>query len=123
MNTRNFNEANDIKHIQRLVIGFSKTANISGQFLMEVEYVLPAMNLDFLRTIFGVDPNDPDPVVRDIVAPLRMNSEQAKALQPFLKKNELIDLDKYNFSFDTVQAPGSEEYWRNQKLLSDTINK
>jgi hypothetical protein len=112
MNTRNFNEANDIKHAQRLVIGYSKTADIDGEFLMEVKYVLPAMNLDFLRTIFGVDPNDPDPVVRDIVAPLTINPEQAKALQPFLKKNELIDLDKYYFDFSTVQAPGSEEYWR-----------
>ena len=94
----------DIPKTMRQVIGFSKIPNKYGNHLMEVEYNLKPIDLNYLRKIFNVDLDDPDLGIIDIIDPLDINAEQAKALQPYVIDG-IIDLDKYFFELRCYEAP------------------
>jgi hypothetical protein len=94
----------DIPGIIRQVIGFNKIPSKYGNHLAVVEYDLKPIDLNYLRELFNVDPNDPDLGVRDIIDPLDINEEQAKALQPYVIDGT-IDLDKYFFELHCYADP------------------
>jgi len=92
----------NVNEIKRIVAGYSKTPNKSGNCPLEVEYDLKSIELSFLQKLFNIDPNDADPGVRDIIDCYQINQVQAKALQPFVIDG-LIDLEKYDFMLECYQ--------------------
>lgn len=86
----------DVVGITRIVTGFYKQPDEDGDCPLAVEYVLKPLDLAFLQKLFNIDPNDPDPGVRDIIDCYRINETQAKALQPYVIDG-VIDVEKYNF--------------------------
>lgn len=94
----------DIPRAIRKVVGFSKIPDEDGDYHMEVKYSLKPIDLNYLRKIFNVDLDDPDLGIIDIVDPLDINAEQAKALQPYVIDG-IIDLDKYFFELRCYEAP------------------
>lgn len=97
----------DVEGIVRYVLGFEKEANEDGVQYLAVEYEIKNISLASLQKIFGVDPNDPDAGVRDIIDPLEINEEQSKQLQPYVNDGK-IDIGKYDFQLECFQAPGSD---------------
>lgn len=88
--------ANDVEDIVRVVSGFSRIPDKYGRLLIEVEYRLKPVDLEFLQKLFNIDPNDPDIVATNMIYDFKINVEQAKALQPYIIDG-FIDLDKYDF--------------------------
>jgi hypothetical protein len=88
--------ADDVLGIIRMVIGYDKIPNKNGNYPMRVEYKLKPLKLSFLQRLFKIDPNDFNPIVRDMIDGYVINEEQAKALQPYVI-NGVIDLEKYDF--------------------------
>ncbi|MGD9591618.1 MAG: hypothetical protein AB7V32_03765 [Candidatus Berkiella sp.] len=96
------------KNTKRYVSGFSKT----GDKLLEIEFELKPIKLSFLQRLFNIDPNNPNPVERDLIDCYRINEEQAKALQPYIIDG-VIDLEKYNWmldAYDESTCKHSDEY-------------
>ena len=80
----------------RVLAGYSKISDEDGDCFLEVEYRLKPVSLSLLQKLFNIDPNDPDPAIREVAYGYLLNSEQAKALQPYVIDG-VIDLDKYTF--------------------------
>ena len=104
----------DIVGIVRKVIGYSKTPDEDGEYLAKVKYQLKPISISNLRKIFHVDPHDPDQGIADLIDPLDIDEQKALTLQPYVIDGHL-DLEKYDFELRSYQAPGFEEYWKNQK--------
>lgn len=94
--------AADVVGITRVVSGYDKVPDENGLELMRVEYNLKALELKFLQSIFNINPHDNDPVIRDMILCYPINTEQAKALQPYVIDG-VIDLDKYDFMLECYQ--------------------
>jgi hypothetical protein len=93
----------DISGIERAVAGYDKNADEDGEQSLIIEYKLKPIKLAFLRELFNIDPNDPDPVNRDLVYCYEINEDQANALQPYVIDG-VIDLEKYDFMLECYQA-------------------
>lgn len=95
----------DIEGINRYVYGYDKIPDEDGDQLMKVKYKLKEIDLNFLRKMFNIDPNDPNPVNRDLIGCYDINEEQANTLQPYIIDG-IIDLNKYDFMLHCTQAEG-----------------
>jgi hypothetical protein len=87
---------NDVEGIVREVCGFSKIPDEDGDQMVEVRYDLHPINLSYLQKLFGINPNDSEDIVREVILCYNINKEQAAALQPYVIDG-IIDLDKYDF--------------------------
>ncbi len=91
--------SNDVKGIVREVCGYSKISDEDGDHELVVSYKLKPVNLSFLQKLYNIDPNEPEHVLRDLIACYKINETQARALQPYVIDGE-IDLQKYNFQLE-----------------------
>ncbi len=87
---------NDRPGIYRVVNGFSKTPDEDGEQHLEVMYKLKPLDMSFLQKLFKINPQDEDPVERDVCYCYDIDEHQAKALQPYVIDG-VIDLEKYDF--------------------------
>lgn len=83
----------------RVVKGFSKIPDEDGDQRLIVRYKLQGVDVDFLKTIFTPDFDDPS-----MGLGYEINEEQAKALQPYVVDG-VIDLEEYDFVVACYQAP------------------
>ncbi len=78
----------------RFVVEFDK---ITEDFLRECE--VKNLEMDFLRELFDIDPNDIDEVNRDVAYCYEIHEKQAEALQPYVSFK--IDLNKFDYMFES----------------------
>ena len=97
----------DVEGIVRYVLGYEKEADENGEQHLAVEYEVKNISLASLQKIFGVDANNPDASIRDMIDTRNINNEQSNQLQPYVKDGK-IDLEKYDFQLNCFQAPGSD---------------
>lgn len=95
----------DVEGIDRYVVGFDKIPDEDGDHHQKVEFNLKAIDLNFLRKIFNVDMSSSNPMVLDIIYPLRINDEQAKLLNLYVIDG-IIDTKLYDFELHCCQKPG-----------------
>jgi hypothetical protein len=109
------NMLKDIEGTERGISGFSKTPDVDGEGV-QVEYKLHNIHLNFLRKLFGVDPNHPDKVITEMLEPeksggFRLNKHQYESLKPYIKE-EVVDFEKYDFSLDAYSSSNWD--WRSR---------
>ena len=101
----------DVEGIVREVLGFSRIRrNKYGDNIMEIRWNLESIDLKYLRSLFVPGNDDPD-----IIDCYDINIKQAKALQPYIEGNGIIDTKTHIFQLGCHQAPGwdwSEGYPR-----------
>ncbi len=78
----------------RFVAEFDKN---SGSLIRDCK--VKNLDIDFLRELFNIDPNDLDEVSRDVGYCYDINDKQAKILQPYVSFK--MDLDNFDYTFET----------------------
>lgn len=96
---------NDSKKSQRCISVYSIEP---GNRNILFKFHLKPVSLSFLQKIFNIDPNDPDPVTRDMAYCYKINKNQAKLLQPFVIDGD-IDVEKYEFTLESYASDQSED--------------
>ncbi len=100
-------ETDDIPGIKRLVRAYEKKPGKYGNHYLVTQYELEPVSLDFLQKVFNVSPDDPDPVMRGVMYNYDIGSEEANALQPYVKAK--IDLEQYIFQLASGGSGGPIE--------------
>lgn len=98
---------NDIEGLERFVCAYDKQLDAVGDQEFIDEYKVEDVSIEELRDIFAISPEEKDPVVYDLILPLKIDSEQATVLQEFVK-DATIDTDKYDYFLETYQMEGYE---------------
>jgi hypothetical protein len=94
----------EIPGIIRGVCGFNKEPDEDGDQLLVVEFLLRPIDIDLLRNIFKINLNTKDREVFELIAPLEINEEQAKLLQPYVIDG-VLDTTKYDYELQAWQDP------------------
>jgi hypothetical protein len=89
----------DLAGFKRAVVGYKKYSIQDGNPVLEVDYELKPIKLDFLHDVFDIDDDETDPATRYLIRPQEINESQAKALQPYVIDG-VIDLSKYDFMLE-----------------------
>lgn len=67
----------------------------SGNQYIVDDYELKGINLNVLQKIFNIDPQDPDPINREMAYSYEIREEQAKELVTFVSFK--FDFSKYDY--------------------------
>lgn len=97
--------SNDIEGLERFICAYDKKLDAIGDQEFIDEFRLDDIDIDALRDIFAVSPEEEDPLVQDLILPLKVDAEQAAVLQEFVK-GTVIDTNKYDYYLETYQAEG-----------------
>lgn len=101
--------SNDIEGLERFVCAYDKQLDEGGDQEFIAEYKLEDIDIEELRDIFAISPDEKDPVIYDLILPLKINAEQAVVLQEFVK-DATIDTDKYDYFLESYLAEGYDDW-------------
>jgi hypothetical protein len=101
--------AKDLEDVVRKVMGFNKIPNQNGNNVLVVEHYLKDVDLDDLRRIFNVDPEDPNIEIRDMYNPIDLTKELADAVQKYIHDGK-IEFDQYLWVLDCYAKPDETRY-------------
>lgn len=97
--------SNDIEGLERFICAYDKKLDAIGDQEFIDEFKLEDIDIEALRDIFAVSPEEEDPLVQDLILPLKIDADQAAVLQEFVK-DTVINTAKYDYFLETYQAEG-----------------
>jgi hypothetical protein len=101
----------DFEGLSRMIIGFSKTPEIDGEHV-QIDYDLKPLDINWLRNIFNVDPNDHDFLVRRMDDKnYKINKEQYEILKPYMIGSP-VNFEEYIFYLDVGGDYAEKWDWR-----------
>lgn len=94
-----------------MIIGFSKHPEKDGEYV-QIAYKLKPLNINWLRKIFNVDPNNYDYLVRIMNnESYKLNKKQYEVLKPYILGNP-ADFEDYIFYLESGSYDDKKWDWR-----------